>query len=170
MEHTVKIINRWTVTVELTYVGNPSIMSSFNAATVRPFTKPDGSVDELAVADYTDFVINLLGVFDRSDFEVIEERESPYSHSFYFDLVKKDQAANKDYKYVLYIRVSDHPLDKAKASSQRKWFASHANEQKQPKTKSKQVWKLHNIIVNQDTYNTYDEALDATEEKLSIYK
>ncbi len=163
-EKTTKIIGRWTVTAELEYADSPYVAAS--ESIIKPLILPNGEVDLLALEEYEDFVINLIGVFDRQNFEVIEERESPYSHSYYFDLVKKDQLDKKQYKYILYIRVSDHELSKERIDIQRKWFADHAESQKIPKSKSKQKWKLKRLTVNKDTYYSYDEALDDIEAKL----
>ena len=165
-EKMIKIIGRWTITVELEYLGDDYPIDTSSGSTIKPLMLPDGSEDTLAVEEYEDFVINLLGVFDRCDFEVIEERESPYSHSYYYDLVKKDQFNKKDYKYILYIRVSDHELGPERKQNQRKWFSDHAEAQKTPKSKSKQRWKLKRLTVNKDTYYSYDEALDDIEDRL----
>lgn len=164
----IKILKRWTVTVELEYVGNEYPVVSSSSSLIKPLTLPDGSEDILAIDEYEDFIVNLLGVFDRCDFEIIEEHESPSSHSYYCDLVKKDQVKNKNYKYILYVRISDHALNPEQEHNQKKWFSDHAEIQKTPKSKSKQRWKLKRITVNKDTYFSYDEALDDIEERLSL--
>lgn len=133
-------IYRVTITIDLEMC-NPI------AASIKPLEHADGSEDTLAMDEYTDFIINTLVLFDVHDFVVLEERESPYSHSYYCTLVKKDDYGSADYKYILYIRLSDHNNRKTQ-------------EQKQPKTKSKQTWRLKEITVNKDTFNSYDDALD----------
>lgn len=164
-DNLVKIVGRWNVTVCLEYIGDVSIAAS-SESSIRPFMLPDGSIDQLALSDYEEFVVNLLGVFERTDFEVIEDRQSPYSHSYYFDLVKKDQLNKKDFKYILFIRVSDHALSGIRVKQQKEWFDAHAQELKQPKHRSKQRWILKYLTVNKDTYFSYDEALDDLEDRL----
>lgn len=136
------------------------------AAAIKPLQNPDGSDDILALEEYTDFIINALGVFDTHDFVVLEERESPYSHSYYYALVKKDQYESASYKYILYVRLSDHMNRKESKHATRQYYNEKAQEQKQPKTKSKQVWRLKEITINKDTFNSYDEALDYIDKKL----
>lgn len=166
----VKIIGRWTITAEFEYSDRSENIAASEVSMIKPLVLPDGTIDQLALDEYEDFIVNLLGVFDRCDFEVIEERESPFSFSHYFDLVKSDDITNKDYKYILYIRVSDHELEKGRLSVQREWYADHAETQKQPATKSKQKWKLKRLTVNKDTYFSYDEALDDIEHRLESMK
>ena len=162
MEPTVLVRGRWTITVEF------EMMKDIAAATeIRPLRLADGSYDQRALDEYTDFVVNVLGIFDRADFEVIEERHSPYSDSYYFDLVKKEDFANKDYKYIVYVRISDHDLSSDSAKTQNEWISNHAQQQKQPKSKSKQVWRVNRITVNKDTYYSYEEALEDLENRLS---
>lgn len=163
-----KIIGRWTITAEFECIDDgESIAAANSISSIKPLMLPDGTYDKLAVNEYEDFVINLLGVFDRCDFEVIEERKSPYSFSYYFDLVKKDQANKKDYKYILFVRVSDHELTEQKKSNQKDWLNDRAESLKQPETKSKQVWRLKRLLVNKDTYFSYEEALEDIEGRLS---
>jgi len=162
----IKIIGRWTITIELEYSDNDAPVAA-SESLIKPLMLPDGTYDQIALDEYEDFVVNVLGVFDRCGFEVIEERQSPQSKSYYFDLVKSEQENKKDYKYILYIRLSDHPLSKLSARRQDEWFASHAEEQKQPATKSKQKWKVKRITVNKDTYYSYDDALEDIEARLS---
>ena len=164
-EQMIKIVGRWTVTCEFEYIGSDYPVAASSDSEIKPLLKVDGTVDQLALSEYEDFVINLLGVFDRADFEVIDERHSPYSCSYYFDLVKKDQENKKDYKYILFIRISDHLLSKDREKYRNDWFNSRAQQLKEPKSKSKQVWKLKQIVVNKDTYYSYDEALDELEKR-----
>ena len=159
-EKMIRIVGRWTITCEFECIQDVAASSS-----IKPMQLPDGSYDIVALEEYEDFVINLLGIFDRANFEVIEERKSPYSQSYYFDLVKKDQVDNKSYNYILYVRVSDHSLSPQKVSEQNNWYSLHAESQKQSTTKSKQKWKLKRVTVNKDTYLSYDDALDDLEKR-----
>ena len=164
-DNLVTIVGRWTVTVELTYVDD-RIAAATQRSKIKPLMLPNGKCDQLALDEYTDFVVNLLNVFDEAGFEVIEERQSPKSFSYYFDLVKKDQANKKDYKYILFVRISDHELSPDQQHVQRNWFNDYAQKLKQPESKSYQRWQLKKITVNKDTYFSYDEALADIENKL----
>lgn len=167
IDQMIKIVGRWTVTVEMEYVAdNQPIAAANNQSSIQPLMLPDGSWDQRALDEYEDFVVNVLEIFEYYDFSIIESRESPYSQSKYYALVKKGDEDRKDYKYILYVRVSDHDLDRSRTRRQKEWFDEHAQQQKQPSTKSKQRWKLKRITVNKDTYFSYDEALDDLEEKL----
>lgn len=170
MERTVKIIGRWTITAEFEHVGDNYVAADSNASKIKPLRLPDGSFDILAVNEYEDFVINLLEVFDQCDFEVVNEQKSPEFYSYYFDLVKKDQFNRKDYKYILFIRISDHELSEERVSKQREWYSNRAEQIKQPKSKSKQQWKLKRLTINKDTYYSYDDALEDIENRLQSSK
>ena len=162
-----KVIKRWTVTCEFEYLGSTTANSS---SEIKPLLLPDGTYDRLALDEYEDFVINLLEVFDSCDFTIIEERESPYSQSRYFSLVRKEDESTKEYKYILFVRISDHSLESTRNSVQQKYFNEHAQELKQPKSKSRQKWKLKKLTVNKDTYFSYEDALYDIEEKLQALK
>lgn len=152
-------IHRLTVTIYLE-------LNTPVAASIKPLQHADGSDDILALEEYTDFLINVLELFDAHDFVVIEERESPYSHSYYCALVKKDQYDAKNYKYILYVRLSDHANKLESKHSTRQYYHQKAQDQKQLVTKSKQTWRLKEITVNKDTFNSYDDALDYIDGKL----
>lgn len=130
------------------------------AADIRPLYDENGNEDTLAIEEYTDFIINALGVFDSHDFEILDEHTSNKSDSYYYTLVKKDQVENMRYKYILFVRLSDHANRKESESAKKTYYAHRADELKQPATKSKQTWRLKEVTVNKDTFNSYDEALD----------
>ena len=129
-------------------------------AAINPLQHPDGSEDILAVDEYENFIINALGIFSVHDFEVIDEHDSPFSHSYYCTLVKRDQLETLDYKYILFIRLSDHTNRKQVKHYTKQYYDRKAQEMKQPPTKRRQTWKLKEITVNKDTFASYDDALD----------
>ena len=136
------------------------------AAAIQPLQLPDGTDDIKAIEEFEEFIINALGVFDAHDFVVLKEQESPYSNSWYYSLVKKDQYEAKQYKYILFIRLSDHFNRDASRVQKAEYYSKQAEELKQPETKTKQVWRLKEITVNKETYNSYEEALDAIDKRL----
>lgn len=152
-------VNTMTIVVEL-------FQDIFAASKIKPLTRPDGSRDLRAVDEYDEFVMNVLSIFDYNDFEIIEEHESPYSDSCYFTLVKKDDFKNQDYKYILFVRISDHENRRSTRRQRNKYFANKAYDMRKPDTKSKQIWKLKEITVDGLSFQSYDEALDEVAKRL----
>lgn len=126
---------------------------------------PSGAV----ISDYDSFILSALDIFDDHDFDIIQEQESPYSQSYYAAFVKKSDASEADYKYILFVRLSDHPIDAVSKSGRQKYYRDLAQQLKQPASKSKQVWKLKEVIVDGVQYSSYDEALNALDNSLKQY-
>lgn len=145
------------------------MISPIAAATkIRPLKHADGSDDIRAIDEFEDFIVNALAVFDEHDFEVIEEHKSPYkdSNSWYFTLVKRDQLAAKSYKYILFIRLSDHKNKETTDAGRQRFYSEVADRLKQPPTKARQTWRLKEITVNKDVYFSYEEALEDIDRRL----
>lgn len=157
MPETTKIIGRITITV---------VYQNTVTASISPLLNADGSIDQGAVSEYEEFIVNVLEIFDRHDFEVIEEAESNYSHSIYYSFVKHDDYDNKDYKYILFVRISDHSVRESSKVGRQKYYANHANQLKEPKSKRKQTWKFKEIIVNNQLFDSYEDALALVEHRL----
>ena len=121
------------------------------------------------ISDYDSFILSVLDTFDDHDFNIIQEQESPYSQSYYAAFVKKGDIAAADYKYILFVRLSDHPIDNASKSGRQKYYRDLAQQLKQPASKSKQKWKFKEVIVDGVSYNSYDEALAALDTSLRQY-
>lgn len=157
------LVRIYRINVEVTFE-----LFSDIAAAIQPLKHLDGSDDLRALELYDEFILNALAVFDDHDFEILEEHGSPFegSHSYYCTLVKRDQLKDMKYKYILFVRLSDHTNREASAASKRKFYHEEAQRLKQPTTKSKQTWRLKEITVNKDTYNSYDEALDDIDKRL----
>lgn len=155
-------VRRIVVTV---YYTNPN--GSIYSTDVLPLRNPDGSFDELALDYYNEFVINALEVFEEHDLEIVEEHESPRSMSNYFTLVKKEDLENADYKYLLFIRLSDHDNRRESKKATKEYYNNRAQELKQPPAKTYQKWKLKEITVNNKRFSTYEEALEEIDKRLS---
>ena len=154
------IIGRITVDVVL------ECDASIQGSSILPLNRSDGSVDELALSEYEEFIINALEVFDEHDFELIEEAESNRSKSMYFSFVKKDDYTNQSYKYILFVRISDHAINSGHKGMRKDYYKNKAEEMKRPQTKGKQTWRFKEIIVNKSTFGSYDDALDAIDQRL----
>lgn len=83
-----------------------------SASSIEPLTDRNGVYSEVALIEYNTFLINALSIFDYHDFDVIEEHDSSYSQSYYAAFVKKDQVEKANYKYILFVRLSDHDIRK----------------------------------------------------------
>ena len=136
---------------------------------IRPLRKPDGSYDLVALEEYHEFIINSLSIFDAHNFEILEEHQSPRSESEYFTLVKSDDLKGENFRFILFVRLSDHPNDEDSYSVTQKYYSDRSDTLKQPKTKSKQIWKLKEITVNNETYYSYDDALEDIDKRLRPY-
>ena len=156
----------YRITVDVVYEKNADYVAS---SEILPLQNPDGSYDELALSDYEDFIIEVLELFYHHGLDVLEERESPFSKSAYYSLVRTEDMKNADYKFILFIRLSDHENRQKTRTQKMKFYDEHAQELKQPSSKRHQLWKLKEITVNRQTFNTYEEALDAIDKRLSAY-
>lgn len=161
MISTTKVVGRITVTIEY----DVSV-----AVSIAPLRHEDGSPDQSAISEYEEFIINALEIFGEHDFEVVEEAESDRSHSMYFSLVKHDDFTDKDYKYILFVRISDHQIRDRIKKSRKQYYDRRANELKQPAVKKKQTWRFKEIIVNDQIFDSYDDALDEIDRRLSNLK
>lgn len=123
----------------------------------------------IALAEYESFLVNTLDIFEDHDFDVIQEKDSPYSKSYYAALVKKDQVENADYKFILFVRLSDHENNKHTVKGKKRYYRDLAEKLKQPTTKTKQLWKLKEIVVNNQTFDSYDDALVEIDKLLRQY-
>lgn len=129
--------------------------------------QPDGEkYDKHAVDLYDEFIMDALAIFDYYDFVILEEHQSPYTKSEYYTLVKKSQYDNQEYRYVLFIRLSDHDTDVETKKSKMRYYSAKADEIKQPANKKKQVWRLKEITVNNQHYASYEDALDDIDKRL----
>ena len=157
-----EIKNKIDITVEFEFM--PEIQATCE---IKPLTRPDGTPDLRALDLYDEFIVNALSVFDYHDFEILEEHQSPSSYSYYFTLVKKDDAKNKEYKYILFIRLSDHTNRSESEKARKVFYAKEADRLKEPQTKTKQIWRLKEIVINNETYFSYEDALEDIDKRLN---
>ena len=129
----------------------------------------EGLPSAVIISDYDSFILSALDIFDDHNFDIIQEQESPYSQSYYAAFVKREDAAASDYKYILFVRLSDHHINNASKSGRQKYYRDLAQQLKQPASKSKQLWKLKEVIVDGIQYASYDDALAALDASLRQY-
>lgn len=144
------------------------------ASSIHRIYNKDGSIDQWALIEYEDFVINVLALFDYYDFEVLDEQYSNKSKtSMYFTIYRKSESNEADIKCLFFIRISDHDYQEKSKENRKEteknrteYHKREAERLKQPKTKKRQKWKVRNIIVNDEIFDSYTEALDAVEKML----
>ena len=136
------------------------------ATKILPLQTDGEKYDKHAVDLYDEFIVDALAIFDYYDFVILDEHQSPYTKSEYYTLVKKSQYDKQEYRYVLFIRLSDHDTDVETKKSKMRYYSAKADEIKQPANKNKQVWRLKEITVNNEHYTSYEEALDDIDKRL----
>ena len=142
----------------------------FAVAASRIVGSEYGRLQGIAKAEYDEFLINIMEVMDACGFEILDEHQSDRvgSDSAYFTIYKKSESSETDIKCLVFIRISDHDMNEETNRQRKQYHEMLAEKYKQPRTKVKQRWKFRNIIVNNETFSSYDEALDDIERKLNL--
>ena len=126
-------------------------------------------LDDSAMSDYNVFVENALAIIEYYGFEQLDDPEyGDHQISVRFLLAHEIQIQNDDIPCAIVFRVSDHIQKFGDALKRRNREKTNARVQKvkTPKTKRRQKYVLDEIIVNDETYETYEEALDDIEVKI----
>lgn len=105
---------------------------------------------------------------------------SPYSESYYFRMYKKSESSPENIKCLIIVRVSAHKSQEELESNPTKrlrirrghntWLENEANRLKQPQDKSRQKWRFKQMIVNDETFDNYDDALDTIEHNIQSWR
>ena len=138
-----------------------------DGVTIAASTDPN-KLSGLASSEFDEFTTNVYATLDYCGFEVtdVEYSNVVNSNSTYFTAYKRSESTAKDIKCIIFIRLSDHAMDDRKKKWQDTYWKNKAQELKQPKTKVRQKWKFRSIVVNNEVYASYDEALEAIEQML----
>ena len=99
-------------------------------------------------------------IFDYYEFNVTVAATNSVT-SYYYWVARNTEIADDNVPYYIRLRVSDHVQqfsDEGKKVASQK-DKDNAERLKRPKTKKRQRYKLRNIIVNKENFNTYEEAL-----------
>lgn len=147
------------------------VVASFS--NIRPVYNNDEEIDEQALADYDNFIDELLGELDYNDFKLLRASESKSSAtSRYYTLADEHQVDDGNIKFIIFLRVSEHHamLDEDQREWVRKQRQKDLDTFKLPKSKKKQRYKLREIIVNNDTYSSYDDAIEDAVKKIQEWK
>lgn len=133
---------------------------------IRPILTKEGEVDEQALAEYQDFILELLLELDSVGLTVINRYDSKSSEtSKYFTLAEETQYMKNNMKYIIYLRVSDHVPN---LTEREKKMIKQKRIGETEKLKVK--WKVRSIIVNNTTFSTYEEAVEYVRTKVIEYK
>lgn len=147
-----------------------SIPESENiTASIKPIKLPNDSIDQIAKAEFDDFVMAVKLYLYAAGFDDLEKSyTSPYSEiSEYFVMYKKSALSNNTIKCINYIRISDHDLSEEDQKAQAHWYAGHVdklNDELSDIPLRIEHWRPRYITVNGQKYDSYDQAL------LDIYK
>lgn len=116
-------------------------------------------LDEQAMSQWNNFIDNVLATLDYYDFDVVDNHKSNYegSASYYISFYPTDSKGQIISKYLINFRISDHFIPNLNKKSTR-YYRNFA--QKNSRTEGKQRWKLEALIVNDKTFDSYDDALD----------
>lgn len=128
------------------------------ASTIVPIHK-GRQLDEQAMAQWNNFIDNVLATLDYYDFDVVDNHKSNHesSASYYISFYPTDSKGKTISKYLINFRISDHfipNLNKKSTGYYRKLAQNNS------RTEGKQRWKLEALIVNDRTFESYDDALD----------
>ena len=154
-----------------------------SASKIRPILKPSGELDYDAYHDYDEFVYKVLAAFGWHRFEEVDIQFSNQSDtSVYMWFYPKNSDGSIADKYIIRLRISDHverpslkksknPKDKEKLldleKREQQYLQKYADEHKRPADKiGKQKYVPMEIVVNNETFEDYDDAFEAVDRLL----
>lgn len=141
---------------------------------IKPIKLEDGTIDTLELARYEDFIANVFGFVGSHEFKGVDYEYSPQSdtsHYIWFYPTNKDGSIAD--RYLIKFRISDHKIqprrystgtiDKKRTAERDKAMRERnqqkANTLKYPKDKtSDQKYVVYQIIVNNETFEDYEDA------------
>lgn len=152
------------------------------ASSIKPVRLEDKQIDPVAFQEYEDFVENVLNLLVTYNMHVMELKPSPKSEtSWYTWFYPTDSNGSVKSKVIFKLRISDHfnhwipkqgksqkDADRLMKQSEARYNQETANRYKLPETKpGNQRFKVLNVVVNNETFESYDEALDYVDQLLS---
>lgn len=141
---------------------------------IRPiYDQKTKTIDEQALADYNDFIVEAVKSIENHGFTVLDVSSSNSSEtSRYYTLADTRQVNENDIDLIIFLRISNHMQRITK--TQKEWIEDTRNataeKYKQPKTKQRQLWAPRTILVNNNQFDTYDEAIIFVEQKADDWK
>lgn len=151
------------------------------ASKISPVIDLAGNLDKYALNEYENFVVNVLGLLDSSRFEEVDISKSNKSATSWYEwfyVKNKDSTVNSN--CIIRLRISDHinhvrlsdsksleaqELRKAARRSEARYLQDFANKHKKsPDATHNQRYYSTEIVVNQETFDTYLDAFGYAEE------
>lgn len=135
------------------------------ATDVHPIQDAEGHIDPQALADYHAFIQNAWNVIEYYGFEMFKMKTSKSAPgtSKYAWVAHATEVGKNDTPLIVRLRISDHEqhfADEHLAKIKRH-NKEEAEELKRPESKQKQRFFVEDIIVNNERYKTYEDALNA---------
>lgn len=142
------------------------IQDMIAASEIRPILQEDGSIDDVALSEYLEFITEVLLELDDMGLEIIDYNDSKSSDtSKYYTLADREQYETDTMKYIIYLRISDYV---PKLTKEQIDTIKHRRNEFAHRLKVK--WKPRYITVNKDTHYSYEEALEDVIKKITDYK
>lgn len=133
---------------------------------IMPLKSQNGELDQQALTQWNTFIDNVISYLEYLDFEIIDDhssnRSSSYSH--YTAFYPVDREGNLKSEHLINFRISDHIVPHLKSKS-RHYYQNLANRNKRSEG-SKQKFRLISVTVNDETFETYEQALSYIEKQL----
>lgn len=141
------------------------------ATDIRPVDN-DGVLDSQAAADFDNFIDNLFALLDYYDFEVFESYRKksgsyPYTSRYQWIAHRTEIDADRIHKLIR-LRVSDHyqKFSKRREHELSQQAKKEAYDLRQPSSKKSQRYEFKMIVVNNERFTTYEEALNYAEKEI----
>ena len=168
-----KIFRTKIINIETYFIFNNSEIAA-GTRPIKPIRLENGEIDRLELIKSEDFVANVFALVGAHKFKDVDYEYSPQSdtsHYIWFYPTNADGSIAD--RYLIRFRISDHEIqprrfpnstiDKKRTAerdkSAREYNQQKANELKYPKDKSgNQKYKMYQIIVNNQTFQDYDDA------------
>lgn len=151
------------IDVSVSFISNESI-NDIAASNTSSFK--DKIIDDSAMSDYQLFVENAISIIEYYGFQQLDDPEyGDHKISTRLMLAHELQIENNDIPCVIVFRVSDHIQNFSESLKRKNRAKTNARVQKAklPQSKRKQKYNLYQIIVNDSTFETYEEALNEIE-------
>lgn len=143
--------------------------NNIESGTILPIQDNKGRIDAQALADYEDFIMNALMLIQSYNTDIVEYNISSRSAtSHYITFYFKDDEGKIKSKWLFHVRISDHNIEHP-LSSNDKYYRDLAAKHNQSKN-VRQRLKVKQVIVNGETFDSYDSALDEIESILSDFE
>lgn len=126
------------------------------------------------IMDFRDFIMDVGGLIDTFNFEIMDEHPSRYerSASYYYAFYPTNSDFIVCYNNLYFLRISTHERPSKKRNPFPKYYQDTAQELKMPKSKpGVQYHRCIEVIINNERYDDYDDAFEAMKKKfLNIQK